>query len=84
MLKLSDGRERSIAQLTDGSKLTRQGITKHLAVLERAGVVRARSCGRERMFALDAAPIDDARRYLEQVSREWDEALARLKAFVED
>ncbi len=82
--KLCRGRRHSISQLTAGSRLTRQAITKHLRVLERAGIVRGVRAGRESLFELDPRPIHDVRDYLEQVSAQWDEALARLKAFVEE
>ena len=81
--RLIDGRPRSIAQLTDGSSLTRQGITKHLRVLEHAGIVTSSRVGRESRFTFMPEPIDDARSYLDMVSRQWDEALSRLKSFVE-
>ncbi len=81
--RLIDGRSRSIAQLTDGSSLTRQGITKHLRVLEHVGIVTSSRVGRESRFTFVPAPIDDARSYLDTVSRQWDEALSRLKSFVE-
>lgn len=64
--------------------MTRQAVTKHLRVLQGAGLVRNVRHGRESLFELDPAPIDEARAYLELVSRHWDNALARLKAFVED
>jgi len=81
--RLIDGRSRSITELADGSRLTRQGITKHLRVLEHAGIVRSSRVGRESRFTLVPKPIDEARSYLETVSRQWDEALSRLKSFVE-
>ena len=81
--RLIDGKPRSIAQLADGLDLTRQGVTKHLRVLERAGIVRAKSIGRESQFSYLAEPIDRAKSYLDAVSAQWDDALARLKAFVE-
>jgi DNA-binding transcriptional ArsR family regulator len=71
-------------RLTAGTRLTRQAVTKHLRVLEAAGVVRAGRAGRESLFALEPKPIDDLRRYLEIVSAQWDDALARLKVFVEE
>jgi DNA-binding transcriptional ArsR family regulator len=80
---LSDGQPRSIAQLTEGSKLTRQAITKHLRVLESAGIVRCARRGRESFFRFDPRPMDEMRVYLEEVSQQWDRALLRLKAFVE-
>ncbi len=81
--RLSDGRSLSISQLADGSALTRQAVTKHLRVLEEAGVVRCARSGRESRFTLDPSPIDEARTYLDAVSAQWDQALARLKALVE-
>ena len=82
--RLCRRRRYSIAQLTEGSKLTRQAITKHLRVLERAGIVRCMHTGRESLFELDPKPIEEITKYLDLVSRQWDRALARLKAFVED
>ncbi len=76
-------RPRSISQLTAASKLTRQAITKHLRVLEGAGIVHCTRSGRESLFELNPQPIDDLRRYLEQVSELWVQALSRLKSFVE-
>jgi DNA-binding transcriptional ArsR family regulator len=81
--KLSGGEPSSITQLTTGSRITRQAITKHLRVLEHAGIARAVRHGRESLYQLNPKPIDDLRRYLDLVSSEWDKSLARLKAFVE-
>ncbi len=81
--KLAGGEPRSISQLTAGSKLTRQAITKHLRVLETAGVVAGAREGRESLFELDPRPIEGLKAYLESVSEQWDQALGRLKAFVE-
>lgn len=82
--KLADGRPRSISQLTTGSRLTRQAITKHLGVLQQVQLVRSVRHGREKQFALDPQPIDELKEYLNRVSVQWDNALARLKGFVED
>jgi DNA-binding transcriptional ArsR family regulator len=81
--RLAAGEPQSIARLTAGTRLTRQAVTKHLRVLEGAGVVRSVRIGRESRFTLEPRPIDEARAYLDVVSRQWDDALARLKAFVE-
>ena len=81
--RLCVGRPHSISQLTEGSNLTRQAITKHLRVLESAGIVRGVRAGRESLFEFDPKPIAGIRQYLDEVSRHWDQALARLKAFVE-
>ena len=81
--KLSGGRRVSIARLTAGSTVTRQAITKHLRVLQEAGLVRGVRRGRENLFELEPEPLDEARRALDGISRQWDAALARLKSFVE-
>ena len=81
--KLVSGHPASIAQLTAGSRVTRQAITKHLRVLQRAGIVRGLRTGREHRFTLDPNSIEEMQHYLDRVSRQWDEALARLKSFVE-
>jgi len=83
LAKLGNGRRCSIAQLTEGSRLTRQAITKHLRVLQRVGVVHAVREGRESLFELDPKPILDLKEYLALVSEQWDEALGRLKSMVE-
>ena len=81
--RLADGRAYSISQLTAGSRLTRQAITKHLRVLKRAGMVHSTRAGRERRFEFDPRPIEGMKEYLDRVSEQWDQALARLKSFVE-
>lgn len=83
LAKLADGSAQSIASLTEGTHLTRQAVTKHLRVLEDAGVVRSARVGRESQFSLEPRPLDDIRDYLDTVSRQWDDALTRLKAFAE-
>lgn len=83
VLRLNDGKPHSITQLTEGLGLSRQGVTKHLRVLERAGIVRSRSIGRESRFTYVPEPIKHARSYLDTVSAQWDDALSRLKTFVE-
>ncbi len=82
--KLCSGQLLSISQLTRRSRLTRQAITKHLRVLESAGIVRSIRSGRESLFEFDLEPIAELREYLDLVSEQWDQALSRLKAFVED
>ena len=73
----------SIAQLTASTDMTRQGVTKHLQVLADAGVVRDLKLGRERLWQLEPGQLEQARRTLEVIGREWEVALGKLKAFVE-
>ncbi|MGH6812123.1 MAG: ArsR/SmtB family transcription factor [Methylocella sp.] len=81
--KLCGGQRQSISRLTDGSNLTRQAITKHLRALESAGVVRSVRLGRERLFEFEPKPIEEIKTYLDLVSEQWGQALAKLKSFVE-
>jgi DNA-binding transcriptional ArsR family regulator len=81
--RLAAGGPLSIARLTEGEDITRQAITKHLAVLSEAGLVVDVRRGRERLWQLELSPLADARRYLERVSERWDGALARLATLVE-
>ncbi len=73
----------SIARLTTGPAATRQAVTNPLSVLAGAGLARGTRHGRERLWALEPGPLQEARRRLDLVSRQWDHALARLKASVE-
>ena len=82
LITLSDGRTRSIATLSADTKLTRQAVTKHLQVLEKAGLVGSARAGRETLFALQPEAIEPARAYLDSVSAQWDGALGRLQSFL--
>ena len=73
----------SIAQLTSGTEITRQAVTKHLRVLADAGLVRDVKVGRERLWEFEPDRLEEARLALEQSSQQWDEALGRLKLAVE-
>jgi DNA-binding transcriptional ArsR family regulator len=73
----------SIAQLTAGTQITRQAVTKHLQVLAAAGLVRDLKSGRERLWQFEPAQLERAQHSLEQISQQWDRALARLKRMVE-
>jgi DNA-binding transcriptional ArsR family regulator len=74
----------SITRLTEGTDVTRQAVTRHLEVLEDAGLVHATRRGRERLWELEPKRIELARRSLDQISRWWDDKLAELKVKVEE
>jgi len=84
VVKLSSGQPHSISQLTEGSRLTRQAITKHLHILESVGIVHSVRRGRESRFEFDPQPIEGIKQYLDFVSEQWDQTLSRLKSLVED
>ena len=81
--RLCDGGPMSIAYQTEGFPISRQAITKHLRVMEGAGLVQCAQSGRERVWQLQPRRLDAARRHLVEISAQWDQALARLKRFVE-
>ncbi|MFL6733979.1 MAG: ArsR/SmtB family transcription factor [Sphingomicrobium sp.] len=80
---LSRGGSRSIASLAADSSVTRQALTKHLRVLEHVGLVIPRKVGRESRFALQGERLAEASSYLTSIARQWEDALGRLKAHIE-
>ena len=83
LARLCSGQRYSIAELTEGTKLTRQAVTKHLRVLERVRIVHGTREGRQSLFQFDPHPVIELKEYLDLVSKQWDIALARLKSFAE-
>jgi DNA-binding transcriptional ArsR family regulator len=81
--RLSTHASVSITRLTAGSNVSRQAITKHLRVMEQAGLVRHSRHGRESLWQLEERRLREARHYLELISKQWDDALGRLRKFVE-
>ena len=81
--RLGDGEDYSITELTDGLDLTRQAVTKHLQVLQQAGLVQSQRVGRESRFTIQAEKLTEASDYLTRVSNQWDQAIARLRKAVE-
>jgi len=83
VIRLSHGGPQSIVRLTDGTTVSRQAVTKHLHALARAGLVKSTREGRERIWSIRARRLADARRYLDAISAQWDDAIERLRAHVE-
>jgi DNA-binding transcriptional ArsR family regulator len=82
--QVCDGGPMSITKLTVGSRVTRQAISKHLRVMEAAGLVRSTRRGRESVWQLEQRRLEEARRYLAVISKQWDDALERLRKFVDE
>lgn len=74
----------SISRLTAGSNITRQAITKHLRMMEEAGLTQSARLGRETVWQLERQRLEEARHYLGMISQQWDDALGRLRQFVEE
>jgi len=81
--RLCRGGPMSIAKLTDGFAISRQAITKHLRVMEGAGLVRSSQQGRESVWQLEQKRLMEARHHLQTIASQWDDTLGRLKRFVE-
>lgn len=81
--RLSDGEKRPIGELTAMTSISRQGVTKHLKMLERAGLVSNHRVGRESRFGLNPDGFRHAQNYLQTIEGQWDNALERLRAHVE-
>jgi DNA-binding transcriptional ArsR family regulator len=82
--RLCDGGPRSITQLASGARISRQAVTKHLRVMEHAGLVRSARLGRERVWQLEQRRLEEGRRYLGQISAQWDAVLEKLRVLVEE
>jgi len=80
---LCAGGAMSITQLTSGTQITRQAVTKHLQVLAEAGLVRDVKTGRERLWEFEMEKLEEAQRSLETIAQQWDKALASLKRAIE-
>ena len=73
----------SATALSEGAKVTRQAIAKHLRVLEGAGLVTHEKRGREVLYVLDGGTLVEARAFLDGISAGWDRAIERLRTIVE-
>lgn len=81
--KLVGGKPHSISELTEGTRVTRQAVTKHLRVLENVGFVQRAKLGRESLYELDPKPLETMQAYLGVIAEQWDRSLANLKAMIE-
>lgn len=82
--RLGDGEPRSISTLARGLPITRQALTKHLRVLQSAGLASVEREGRETLYRIDPAGLLAAETWIATVSSQWDAAIDRLKRHVEE
>jgi len=73
----------SITALAAGLPISRQAVTRHLRVLEQAELIEAQRTGREVQFVACPARLTEAKDWLDEVARQWDQTLARLKTHIE-
>jgi DNA-binding transcriptional ArsR family regulator len=84
LLKLAENSPRTATQLAQEYPITRQGILKHLQILEEAGLVAAHQKGREKRYSLTPEPLSELEQWIKDISAIWDARLMRLKKFIED
>ena len=82
--RLCDGGPLPTVALRQGTRLTRQAVTKHLQILEAVGVVRSDRIGRDRAWRIENRALARTRDYLDRISAQWDARLERLRTMVED
>ncbi|MEM7281675.1 MAG: metalloregulator ArsR/SmtB family transcription factor [Pseudomonadota bacterium] len=73
----------TITELAAELPITRQAVTRHLGVLEKANLIQGKRKGREVRFTPRPARLVEAKGWLSEVAGQWEQALARLKAHVE-
>ncbi len=84
LVNLAENSPKTATQLAGEYPITRQGILKHLNILEDAGLVAVHQIGREKRYALTPEPLNELEQWLKQLNARWDERLLRLKHLVED
>jgi DNA-binding transcriptional ArsR family regulator len=80
---LAENSPRTATQLAAEYPITRQGILKHLHILEDAGLVAVHQQGREKRYTLTPAPLGELDQWIKDIGAKWDARLLRLKLFVE-
>jgi DNA-binding transcriptional ArsR family regulator len=83
VLNLAENSPRTATQLAAEYPITRQGILKHLHILEGAGLVAVHQRGREKRYTLTPAPLSDLDQWIKDIGAKWDAQLLRLKTFIE-
>ena len=84
LVNLAENSPRTATQLAREYPITRQGVLKHLNVLEEAGLVAVHQKGREKRYVLTPEPLSELDHFVKEIGAKWDKRLLRLKAFLED
>jgi len=75
--------EKSIGELAEPFAMSFAGASKHVKVLEDAGLIARRKVGRTHIIRVDAKPLEEAERWLRQWEKFWNVRLDRLEALIE-
>jgi DNA-binding transcriptional ArsR family regulator len=84
LVKLAETSPKTATQLAQEYPITRQGILKHLTILEAAGLVVVHQAGREKRYTLTPEPLSELEQWIKDIGAKWDERLLRLKTLLED
>ena len=84
LANLAESSPKTATQLAEEYPITRQGILKHLRILEAAGLVAVYQQGREKRYSFTPEPLSELEQWLQDLSGKWDERLLRLKTFLEN
>ena len=84
LANLAEHSPKTATQLAQEYPITRQGILKHLNVLEEAGLVAITQQGREKRYTLTPEPLIDLEQWIEEIGAKWDQRLLRLKTLLEN
>ena len=84
LVNLAENSPKTATQLAEDYPITRQGILKHLHILEDARLVAVHQKGREKRYTLTPEPLSDIDEWIKEISAKWDERLLRLKTLLEN
>jgi len=84
LANLAENSPKTATQLAQEYPITRQGILKHLHILQEAGLVAVHQQGREKRYTLTPEPLSELEQWIQDISARWDERLLRLKALLEN
>lgn len=82
-MNLAEHSPKTATQLAEEYPITRQGILKHLHILEDAGLVAVYQKGREKRYTFTPEPLGEVNDWVRSINAKWDERLMRLKIFLE-
>ena len=75
--------DKSIGELAEPLAMSFAGASKHVKVLEDAGLIARRKVGRTHLITIDARPLEEAERWMRRWEKFWNNRLDRLEALIE-
>jgi DNA-binding transcriptional ArsR family regulator len=84
LLNLAENRPKTASELAREYPISRQGLIKHLNILDEAGFVSVFEEGRKKRYALSLQPLTELEQFIQELNAKWDQRLLRLKAMFEE